>query len=98
LYEHRIALWIKFCQQFVDWQSLIVQGGTKEVWRSQLHSDGSAIEGWFVLGLGTQAGQQMTYHLPMNYWDDCFFAETLDKAPEFDGHTSADVLERLRTL
>lgn len=26
------------------------------------------------------------------------FAETLYKAPEFDGHTSADVLERLKTL
>lgn len=86
LYDHRIALWIAFCKFF---------GG---VWRTKTHSDGSKIEDWFVLGLGQKSGFQITYHLPMKEWDRCGFAETLDKAPEWDGHTSDDVLERLKRL
>jgi hypothetical protein len=43
-------------------------------------------------------GSQITYHLPTSKWDECDFAITLDKAPEWDGHTSNDVLERIREL
>ena len=31
-------------------------------------------------------------------WEETNFAKTLDKAPEFDGHTPADVLERIKSL
>lgn len=68
------------------------------VWRSKLHDDGSEFEGWFILGIGKEKGKIMTYHLPNIKWDEVSFAETLDRAPEFDGHTAADVLERLKTL
>lgn len=89
LYEHRIELWITICGlvQYTDY-----------VWRSKLHSDGSEFEGWFILGIQETPGQQMTYHLPLSKWDRCSFANTFDKAPDFDGHTSADVLKRLATL
>ncbi len=41
----------------------------------------------------------MTYHLPMSKWDECAdFAMELPQAPDFDGHTSQDVLDRLTTL
>ena len=60
-----------------------------------MHSDGSGIPDFFLLGLGKQQGTQMTYHLPARYWEQTEFAETLERAPEFDGHTSADVLRRL---
>lgn len=67
-------------------------------YRSKLHADGSAFDGWFILGLTREPGKQITYHLPISYWDEAEFAETLDKAPEWDGHTSADVLERLKNI
>jgi hypothetical protein len=50
------------------------------------------------MGIGKEKGKQISYHLPLSRWDETYFAETLDKAPEWDGHTSADVLERLKTL
>jgi len=91
LYEHRIELFIALC-------SLVQQFGTAPVWRSRIHSDGSSFEGWFVLGIFKHAGQQITYHLPNTRWQDCNFAQSLGKAPEWDGHSPADVLERLKTL
>jgi hypothetical protein len=68
------------------------------VWRAIYHSDGSSYNGWFVLGLWEDSGKQMTYHLPFEMWGKCDFAKTLDKAPEWDGHTSDDVLKRISTL
>jgi hypothetical protein len=53
------------------------------------------MEGWFLLGLGVKAGKQITYHLPNEFWKRCDFARTVTVAPEFDGHTSSDVLTRL---
>jgi hypothetical protein len=72
--------------------------GLQEVWRSKLHSDGSSFDGWFILGIGKEKGKQITYHLPTVRWDEVSFAETLEKAPEWDGHTPDDVLERLKAL
>jgi len=89
LYEHRITLYIALCRQ---WESNI------SVWRSKLHSDGSSYESWFILGIDKQKDKQITYHLPNDKWNDTSFAETLEKAPEFDGHTSADVLKRISNL
>ena len=91
LYEHRITLFIALCASKMD-------SAHSEVWRSKLHSDGSNFDGWFVLGVGKEKGHQITYHLPMSKWHDTEFAEDLERAPEFDGHTSADVLERLRKI
>lgn len=70
------------------------------VWRSLKHSDGELAFGgtWFVLGIFKTPGIQITYHLPLEKWNDCAFAETLEAAPEWDGHTSSDVLDRLKQL
>jgi hypothetical protein len=92
LYDHRIALWIALCKQLTPGYQ------EHQSWRTQLHSDGTRFEGWFVLGLKYAAGEQMTYHLPMSRWDECAFARTLERAPEFDGHTSADVLKRIAAI
>lgn len=93
LYEHRITLFIALCKKYlqIDWTP-------PEIWRSKIHSDGSIMDGWFILGIHKEIGKQVTYHLPISRWDDCDFTETLDKAPEFDGHTSEDVLARLKAL
>lgn len=95
LYGHRVTLWIAFCRL------LAITPAFQQnfpVWRSKLHSDGSSFEGWFILGLFAEAGKQITYHLPMSEWENTWFADTLEQAPEFDGHTAADVLQRLPNL
>ncbi len=90
LYEHRIVLYIALCRK-LHWNRTFV-------WRSRIHSDGSSMPGWFVLGINVEPGRQITYHLPRSRWEDCGFAKELDRAPEFDGHTPADVLERLARI
>jgi hypothetical protein len=100
LYDHRITLFISLCRICQDWIDTEGDFGLKgrKPWRSLLHSDGSKFDGWFILGIGKAEGFQMTYHLPIERWGETDFAETLEKAPEWDGHTPADVLERLKTL
>ena len=91
LYEHRITLYIALCKR-------LRANAQNFVWRSKLHSDGTSIDGWFVLGINKEKGEQITYHLPLAKWEDCNFAENLEKAPEWDEHTSEDVLKRLNNL
>lgn len=91
LYEHRIVNYIKLCE-FVNACS------NRIVWRSGVHSDGTVHNGWFLLGINTEPGRQITYHLPDDKWGDTDFALTFDRAPEWDGHTPADVLKRLKQL
>lgn len=93
LYDHRIALWIALCRLYHN-----STGPSSPVWRSEKHSDGSDLDGWFLMGINQTKSIQMTYHLPMSKWDECHFAQRLETAPEWDGHTSADVLDRLRML
>lgn len=97
LYEHRITLFIALAKQVNLWDS----PRFSTVWKSKRHSDGEICFGTgtqFVLGIGNKNGEQITYHVPIELWDDCYFAKTLEKAPEFDGHTADDVLLRLKKL
>jgi len=102
LYEHRITLFIALCRIFDDSQT--EDNHTTDtpfpVWKSKRHSDGELAFGgdWFVLGIWYEKGKQITYHLPISKWDECEFAKELVTAPEFDGHTSDDVLKRLKEL
>lgn len=93
LYDHRITLYIALCKIMASRYSTY-----KNIWRSKLHSDGTSFDGWFILGINKTAGKQITYHLPLERWEETNFAETLEKAPEFDGHTSADVLKRIKEI
>lgn len=106
LYDHRITLFIALArlsdatQRAMNWQQVGEAPYNRRVWRSKNHSDGEPAfgGGWFVLGINKEAGNQVTYHLPLSRWDDTNFAETLEQAPEWDEHTSADVLKRLKDL
>lgn len=92
LYDHRIAIYIRLCK------TILLITPTEEgspVWKTKVHSDGTSFDGWFVLGLFKDKGHQITYHIPEKYWDMVPWAVTIDKAYEFDGHTSSDVIERL---
>jgi hypothetical protein len=93
LYDHRIALYIALCKSI---QSNLLD--ERYVWRSCIHSDGSNYDGWFLLGIGKEKGKQITYHVPNERWSETEFAHTLDTAPEYDGHTSDDVIIRLKNL
>ena len=95
LYDHRITLFIALCRQV---NHLDYEYGNSSVWRSKTNGDGTIWDGWFVMGIGKDAGKQITYHLPLSRWEETDFADTLDQAPEFDGHSSQDVLERLKQL
>jgi hypothetical protein len=90
LYEHRIELWMIVIKCASTWGF--------ERWKSYVHSDGSTMPGWFILGMFSKKGQQITYHLPEKYWKRLRNIPTLDKAPKFDGHTSKDVIKRLKKL
>ena len=100
LYEHRIELFIALCRLsspapiYVDGK--IWMAGS--CWRSKFHSDGTSFDGWFILGIGKEKGEQITYHIPLSRWDDTNFAQTPERAYTWDGHTSDDVLERLKRL
>jgi len=93
LYDHRITIFIALCR--------MLDVTAYEIWRSKRHSDGEICFGTgtqFVLGMGKEKGEQITYHIPVERWDETDFAETLEKAPEWDGHTSDDVIERLKRV
>lgn len=93
LYEHRITLFIALGKALHENMKF-----RQTIWKSRKHSDGSEWAGWFIMGFGTIKGTQITYHIPILKWDECWFANERDLSPDFDGHTSADVLERLKQL
>lgn len=90
LYDHRCLLFIALGGGFASFES----------WKSRKHDDGSSFDGWFVAGIDLSLEpmpheSMITYHIPDKYWDLCGFRE-LEKAPKWDGHTSQDVLDRLK--
>lgn len=101
LYDHRIALFISLCRKIVIIETRLEEHGLSDkhsVWRSKLHSNLSMFPGQFIMGIESAAGKQITYHLPLECWAETEFADTLEAAPEFDGHTPDDVIERLKKL
>lgn len=52
-------------------------------------------EGWFLLGCETPQGQ-ISYHCPNKYLGLC--SKITRRQPEFDGHTSSDVIKRLEAI
>lgn len=68
------------------------------IWRSHKHSDDTMFEGMFIVGYAQANFLQITFHYHDEHWDKFDFCNTLDKAPEWDGHTDKDVIERLLAL
>lgn len=85
LYEHRHRLFL-----------LLMKAHSERAWASRKHSDGTSIEGWFLAGMTLRDGHQVSYHLPDRLWGRVErLGVTTDDPPEWDGHTSDDVLKRL---
>jgi len=74
----------------------MMESNRKISWRSKKHADGEMFPSWFIAGMNLPTGI-ITYHMPMWMWgmlDRCGI-ETKEFAPEWDGHTPADVVKRL---
>ena len=80
LYYQRLVLFATICNQNPD-----------RAWKSKLHADGTEPfgGGWFIVGVDTPEGPY-TYHYELNDWE-LFHCPEIQKAPEWDGHTSKDV-------
>ena len=86
LYHHRAVLF-----------SVIVRDHQELAWKSMRHHDGTMYEGMFIVGIETPKGQA-TYHYDIDPYWDMFDCKELDLAPEWDGHTPDDAIERIATL
>lgn len=66
--------------------------------KSYKHSDGELCfgGGWFIVSATLPTGQ-VSNHYENKDWD-LFRCEIVETAPVFDGHTSEDVLKRLKAL
>ena len=86
LYHHRAILFSVICNEHTD-----------IAWKSKLHHDGTMYDGMFIVGINAPDGQA-TYHYDIcPYWD-MFQVKELDRAPEWDGHTPAQAIERIGNL
>lgn len=85
LYDHRNHLFVA-----------LMRSHPQLSWRANNHSDGSNFGEWFIAGMHLPTGD-ISYHLPRWMWEmlDGCGIETSLRAPEWDGHTPADVVKRL---
>lgn len=86
LYHHRAVLF-----------SVIVANLHGIAWKSKLHHDGTMYDGMFIVGIDTPWGQA-SYHYDVDPYWDMFWCMELERAPEWDGHTPADAIERIGLL
>ena len=86
LYHHRAVLF-----------SVIVENFATRAWKSKLHADGTMYEGMFIVGIETPDGQA-TYHYDVEPYWDMFRCKEIDRAPEWDGHTPDQAIERIGKL
>lgn len=89
LYRHRALLTAALFNTWAEIWSPTTYG----VHKARLHSDGTKIDGYFIVMALLPTGQ-ISYHYPDTDWD-LFDIPELDRALTWDKHTSADVLDRL---
>lgn len=83
LYSHRHAL---FAVLLYDYQVL--------AWKTWKTADGRTTDGWFIAGIDTPWGQ-ISYHMPAAWWERLKHVREIERNEDYDGHSSADVIERL---
>lgn len=86
LYHHRAVLF-----------SVIVKAFPGIAWKSRKHHDGTMYDGMFIVGIETPDGQA-TYHYDVDPYWDMFKCKELEYAPEWDGHTPAQAIDRIGKL
>ena len=85
LYEHRCLLFV-----------YLMNTQREASFKTRKHKDGTGIAGWFLGIVYTNQGA-ISYHLPDELWDVCMVPE-IERYAQYDGHSSADVVERLRAV
>ena len=83
LYDHRAALLVALTHLLPN-----------QSWKSKLHHDGTMYDNMFIVGIDLPDGQ-ISYHYDIVPWWHRFKCKELDRAPEWDGHESNDVIARL---
>lgn len=69
--------------------SLLINERPELSFKSEKHADGSMFPNYFIVGIFTPRGW-FTYHYHMDYWD-MFNCDEIDNAPDWDGHTEANI-------
>lgn len=100
LYKHRIHLFIALCKISLEWDRAEYWYNEYDIIRSKKHYDWLDVWnkwGMFLLVMRNHENwDQISYHIPNEYWDKCDFAHTEEQAKiPWDWHTSDDVLYRL---
>lgn len=90
LYNHRHSLVLALMSQCPE-----------NFWYSRRHSDGELCFGsgdWFIVGATLPEAGQISYHLPIELWGLASGTGAMRryKGEPWDGHTSEDVVNRLR--
>lgn len=86
LYHHRAVLFSVICNSRPD-----------IAWKAKRHHDGTMYNGMFIVGINTPDGQA-TYHYDVEPYWEMFRVPELLQAPEWDGHTPAQAIERIGKL
>lgn len=86
LYHHRAVLF-----------SVVVSAFPDKAWKAKAHSDGTMYGGMFIVGIDTPDGQA-TYHYDIDPYWGMFRCKELARAPEWDGHTPEQAIERIGKL
>lgn len=94
LYEHRMALNIALFNLINIYQKY---PGGPQVMKSKLHYDGTMFDDYFIVMAVIPKIGQISYHYKLEHWDK-FKVPEIEKTPEWDGHNSNDVIERLIKL
>lgn len=83
-------------EEFLD-ASLVTQNTKHSVHKSWKHNDGDPCfgGGWFIVVAKLPSGQ-ISNHYPAERWNEFKVPETSTALFPFDGHTSQNVLERLK--
>ena len=87
LYHHRAVLF-----------SVICNSHPNLAWKSKKHHDDTPMyDGMFIVGIETPNGQA-TYHYDTKPYWEIFKVKEVDRAPEWDGHTAAQAIERIKSI
>jgi hypothetical protein len=96
LYDHRSILFMSLLAVLERVELSSFGERQFKITKSHFHADGAGYENYFLaMVINLKTGEQISYHLDTNeYWGMCP-GEEVEPAPEWDGHTSNDVVTRL---
>lgn len=100
LYEHRTGLLAALCNSCVAVMECC--GSTDisgRIFKSHRHHDGEMLEGYFIVGVNCKREEKdpdlwATWHCQEKWWCQ-FMVPVVERAPEWDGHTPSEALQRL---